>query len=199
MPRYREGEREKLLSETRQKLMRAAILEFSHQGFANANINRISESAGLAKGTVYNYFASKQELMLALIREIGAFHLNYISSQVRHEQDPILRLERFYSAGFEFVEAYSAEANFLITTLYGANAEYKQAMYQAYLPMFQIMGDEILAPGITQGIFKPSVSTHTASLLLTIYLGTCSQVDQNGKVYLNAKEVSDFVLRAIRS
>ncbi len=199
MPRYRKSEREKVLSETRQKLVQAAILEFSQQGFANANINRISEAAGLAKGTVYNYFASKQELMLALIREIGAFHLDYIASRVRQEQDPILRLERFYSAGFDFVEGYPAEANFLITTLYGANIEYKQAMYQAYLPMFQIMGDEILTAGIAQGAFKPSESAHTASLLLTIYLGTCSQVDQNGKVYLSAKEVSDFVLRAIRS
>ena len=34
---------------------------------------------------------------------------------------------------------------------------------------------------------------------MTIYMDTCSQVDQNGKGWLNPKEVSGFVLRALQN
>jgi TetR/AcrR family transcriptional regulator len=197
MPRYREDERKKIVAETRRKLMQAALDEFSLAGFSNANINRISESAGFAKGTIYNYFASKQELMLTLIAELSVLHLGLLTEAVRREQDPVRRLENFYAAGFEFVEAYPPQARFLINTLYGAAPEFKAALYQAYLPMFQLVAEEILAPGMAQGIFQISDPVRTAPLLMTIYLGTSSQVDAQGKVYLSCREVTEFVLRSL--
>jgi AcrR family transcriptional regulator len=46
--------------------------EFACEGYAGANINRISQAAGFAKGAVYNCFACKRALMLALIDEVAA-------------------------------------------------------------------------------------------------------------------------------
>jgi len=53
----------------RVRLLEAAAAEFAAYGLAGANINRISVAAGLAKGTVYNYFPSKEELFAAVARE----------------------------------------------------------------------------------------------------------------------------------
>jgi AcrR family transcriptional regulator len=53
----------------RVRLLEAAAAEFAAHGLAGANINRISVAAGLAKGTVYNYFPSKEELFAAVARE----------------------------------------------------------------------------------------------------------------------------------
>jgi AcrR family transcriptional regulator len=197
MPRYREEEREKVLAETRRRLLQAALEEFCVAGFSNANVNRISEAAGFAKGTIYNYFASKQDLMLALIAELSALHLGLLTEAVSREPDPVRRLENFYAAGFGFVEAYPPQARFLINTLYGAAPEFKAALYQAYLPMFTLVAEEILAPGMAQGLFQISDPVRTATLLMTIYLGTSSQVDEQGKVYLSCREVTDFVLRSL--
>lgn len=44
--------------------------------------------------------------MLALIDELAAFHLEYMAAQVLLVGAPLPRLERFFSAGFEFVETY---------------------------------------------------------------------------------------------
>lgn len=197
MPRYRAGEREKILAETRRRLLQAALEEFSQAGYNDANINRISAAARFAKGTIYNYFASKQELMLALIAELSALHLSLLTEAVRREPDPVRRLENFYAAGFGFVETYPPQARFLINTLYGAAPEFKAALYQAYQPMFQLVAEEILAPGMAQGVFQISDPARMAPLLMTIYLGTSSQVDAQGKVYLSCREVTDFVLRSI--
>jgi len=186
------------MNETRTRLMSAAVIEFASKGYAEANINRISETAGFAKGTVYNYFPSKQALMLALITKVGAFHLVFIGEQVRKDESAAGRLERFLAAGFEFVENHPAEARFLITTLYGADNEFKMAMYEAYLPMFRLVGEDIVTFGIRQGVFKESDPIRTAALLMTLYLGTSSNVDQGGKVWLKSSEVAQFALQALQ-
>lgn len=51
----------------RERLVRAAADHFAEAGLAGARIDRISTDAGFAKGTVYNYFASKEELFGAVV------------------------------------------------------------------------------------------------------------------------------------
>lgn len=50
----------------------AALEEFSAQGFARASISNISKRAGVAKGTVYNYFPTKELLFEAVLKEFIA-------------------------------------------------------------------------------------------------------------------------------
>src|SRR5438094_8225308 len=54
---------------TRSRLLAAAAREFARAGFEGANVDAISLAAGCAKGTIYNYFSSKEELFLAVVEE----------------------------------------------------------------------------------------------------------------------------------
>ena len=56
----------------RAQLLDVAAAEFARHGFERANINTISERAGFGKGTVYLYAASKEQLFLNVLEEIGA-------------------------------------------------------------------------------------------------------------------------------
>jgi hypothetical protein len=71
-------------------------------------------------------------------------------------------------------------------------------MYEAYLPMFQLVSQDILVVGIEQGIFRQVEPVSTAGLIMNIYLGTGSQVNENGKQWFPAGQVSDFCLQALR-
>jgi|GEM_PF-2536266 len=51
----------------RQNLLASAAADFAVHGFAGANVNRISQSAGYARGTIYNYFESKAALFAAVV------------------------------------------------------------------------------------------------------------------------------------
>ncbi|QDU87046.1 Fatty acid metabolism regulator protein [Pirellulimonas nuda] len=51
------------------EIVEAAMQEFAEQGFAGARIERIARRAGVAKGTVYLYFKTKDELFEAAVRE----------------------------------------------------------------------------------------------------------------------------------
>jgi len=56
---------------TRLKLLRAAEKVFGRVGFYDARISEITRAAGVAAGTFYLYYHSKEELLRALIRQIS--------------------------------------------------------------------------------------------------------------------------------
>jgi AcrR family transcriptional regulator len=56
---------------TRQRLLDAAEIEFGVHGFHAASITDITQRAGVAQGTFYLYFPSKEEAMRELVRHMG--------------------------------------------------------------------------------------------------------------------------------
>ena len=199
MPRYSENARKQAMEEVRQRLMEAAMEEIAQKGYESANVNTISLAAGFAKGTIYNYFPSKKDLMLAILEQAGTAHFDFMAAQVRAENDPALRVNRFFEAGFAFVKDNPARGQVLVSTVYGTQAEFKDHLYQIYQPMFELVAREILAPGMSQGIFRQVDPVGTAVMVMTFYLGTASNVDASGTPWLNPGNVAEFVLHALRS
>ena len=52
----------------RDAILEAALDEFSAKGFASARLEDVAKRAGIAKGTIYLYFADKESLFQELIR-----------------------------------------------------------------------------------------------------------------------------------
>ena len=199
MPRYKDSEKEMAMNETRSLLLDAAAEEFSEQGYNGANINRISQNAGFAKGTIYNYFESKRALMLSLVDQIAADHVEFMKQSVLQVEQPSRRVELFFAAGFQWVTENLSRGRVLFTTLNGPDMEFKTRMFNAYLPMFQLVAQDILAAGIKQGVFHPLDPVSSANLLMNIYLGTGSQVNEKGDQWIPAAQVSEFVLKSLQA
>jgi AcrR family transcriptional regulator len=75
-PRTARGER------TMRKILDAAREEFGEHGFADSSIVGITQRAGVALGTFYTYFESKEALFQALVQDMSA--------QVRDTVGPVL-------------------------------------------------------------------------------------------------------------
>ena len=198
MPRLANAEKDSIKNSTRRKLLNAATAEFADKGFVGANINNISITAGYATGTVYNYFPSKRALMLALIDQIGAHHTAFIVDQVLAESKPSERVKTFFEAGFRFVERYPQQAQVAINAVYGFDLEFKERIYQAYQPLFDLLIEDIIALGVRQGDFKSANADAAAALLMSIYLGGSSLYTPNGGVWFDADRVTDFVMDGMR-
>jgi AcrR family transcriptional regulator len=61
--------RERHAAERRDCILRSARAVFGRQGYADTNVESIAEHAGIAKGTLYLYFKSKEEIYLAALLE----------------------------------------------------------------------------------------------------------------------------------
>ena len=55
----------------RKKILEAAAFKFKNNGFTETSISDIMKAANLGVGTFYNYFASKEELLLALLKDLA--------------------------------------------------------------------------------------------------------------------------------
>ena len=60
--------RERRIAARQQQILDAAAHVFSQVGYERATTREIAEAADLSEGTLYNYFASKQELLIAIAK-----------------------------------------------------------------------------------------------------------------------------------
>jgi AcrR family transcriptional regulator len=67
MPRLSTTAREVRTGERRGQILHAALDVFSRRGFHGATIREIAATAGLAEGTIYLYFPSKQDVLRGVI------------------------------------------------------------------------------------------------------------------------------------
>ena len=68
---------------TVRKLLEAAALEFGQRGYHEAAITGITQRAGVALGTFYTYFESKEELFRALVRDMSRATRAHVADAVR--------------------------------------------------------------------------------------------------------------------
>ena len=68
------------------EILEAAFLEFSRNGYAVTTLDQIAERAGVTKGTIYVYFASKEQLFISMVRELMKATLDTVQDMFeRHE------------------------------------------------------------------------------------------------------------------
>ncbi len=92
----------------RTSILRAARDAFSRLGFTVATVDDVAERAGIAKGTLYLYFRSKEEIYLACLLE--EVHELMRQSREEMEAEPDLRskLKAYFRVRFEFCEKHEA-------------------------------------------------------------------------------------------
>src|SRR6267143_1189746 len=66
-PRSTPGRRQRRSADIRERLFRAALNLFTQKGFAETTVEDITESADVGKGTFFNYFPSKDHILLAFV------------------------------------------------------------------------------------------------------------------------------------
>lgn len=102
---------------TREAILRVAVEEFAEHGFDRPTIERIAARAGVAKGTVYNYFATKEDILVAFMADQEA----RIQARVRDyaERDgPLARiLTQLLRAQFRLREPNHAFTQVLLAQL----------------------------------------------------------------------------------
>src|SRR5256714_11522340 len=87
---------------TKRKIFDAATKIVGKYGYAEASVARITEEAGVAQGTFYNHFESRQELLDRLLPKIGIDMVRFIRERTGTEQAARQEIERF-SAFFDFI------------------------------------------------------------------------------------------------
>src|SRR5207248_8386238 len=91
-------------SDKRTRIMDAAIKVFAERGFHSATVAEIARAAGVADGTIYLYFKSKDDLLLRLFDEKMTSLLEEARAELAREAHAAGKLRRFIQLHLALVE-----------------------------------------------------------------------------------------------
>lgn len=90
---------------TRRKILDAAAALFLENGFENTTIMQIVERANIVKGTFYQHFQTKMELLVVLERQVGSERVRALIGEVQDGLPALEALQRYYQVMAQWFEA----------------------------------------------------------------------------------------------
>ncbi len=97
--------RAEVVEEVRGAILEAAAKVVGRHGYAEASISKITEAAGIAQGTFYLYFESRQALFDQLLPHVGQGMIAFIGSQIQGATDFYDMEEKAFRAFFDYLQA----------------------------------------------------------------------------------------------
>jgi AcrR family transcriptional regulator len=91
-------------SSKRERIIEASLKLFANESYQAVTMDRVAEAAGVAKGTLYLYFQSKEDLYLGILTDgMESMARNYQAS-VDPQADVKVRLRRAITLSIEFYD-----------------------------------------------------------------------------------------------
>lgn len=97
------GAFERLGREKREKILHACIEEFANTGYETASTNRIAKNAGIAKGSLFKYFGTKEKLFYAAAKHVLNEYLAHLRKEIpKQPQDIMERIIAIQDKMYDF-------------------------------------------------------------------------------------------------
>jgi AcrR family transcriptional regulator len=113
-PQVRDQVREQNRVAYREAILAAAERVFSERGFVGVRMSDVAAEAGLATGTLYNYFENKEAVLRSLIVMRGSTLIQELQETFESERDAIARIERMVTMAFTYIERHRAGYKMLV-------------------------------------------------------------------------------------
>jgi TetR/AcrR family fatty acid metabolism transcriptional regulator len=89
----------------RERILDAAVRVFAQEGFYNAKVSQIAEVAGVADGTIYLYFKSKDDLLISLFEDRMERVNANLRAALQSSDNAVERLRRVIELHLELIES----------------------------------------------------------------------------------------------
>ncbi|PKO15204.1 MAG: hypothetical protein CVU39_11385 [Chloroflexi bacterium HGW-Chloroflexi-10] len=150
----------------RREIFDAAVHLFLEKGFNETSMREIAEAAGAGKSTLYDYFSSKDEILLSVVEE----ELNNLT---RHAQaiarEPIATQEKLRQVIFAYMDYLVANEAFYMKLSLEVQrmAQISQVRIQQARHMYQDVIQGLIETGIQEGSLRQTDPLLASRILLT--------------------------------
>lgn len=148
-------------SDTKQRLINSAIKIFSEKGFFNTKVSDIVKDAGVAQGTFYIYFKSKEDIFIYIIETITAQIENIIKENKSLNLPIDKKIEKFSTELFSLLYKYKNIGRIFFFQLLCIDEKFKNIFLQTnkkisqfYLELFKEYKDKELITDLFMGFGK---------------------------------------------
>jgi AcrR family transcriptional regulator len=163
---------------TRQRLYQAAVTLIAEQGFSATTVDEIAERAGVAKGTVYYNFASKNKLFEELLRH----GVGLLTASLREAADAVTTqggcridaLDAMIRAGLEFIVRYPSFVQLYVAEVWRTNRAWQETLTvlrrQVIAVVEQVLREAVAAGEVNDDIDVPLTATALFGMVLVAAL-----------------------------
>ncbi len=181
-------------STKRGRIIEAAIAVFAKKGFHSARVSDIASAAGVADGTIYLYFKSKEDVLLQVFEEKMDELRAGLLAALEGIDDPLERIRVFARYHFSQVQEHSDVAEVLQVELRLSKKfikDYKPRKLWDYLGVF----GQIIHDGKERGVIRPGVNPFTT---MWAFFGALDEIGMQwvlsrNKDKLNLDEAADEI------
>lgn len=120
--------KEQMVETRRRQILMGAAQVFAEKGFHKATTKEIAQAAGISEGTIYNYFANKRQVLIAMVELIATQSLKSIIAD-HPPKDPKEFLTMIMRDRFQLAQ----ERGYLMAPIMAeifADADLRQEVYQ---------------------------------------------------------------------
>ena len=140
----------RLPSDKRDRILAAAVDEFSRFGYENASINRMVGRLGIAKGSIFQYFGSKKNLYFHIFQhavDLVRRSLKQVKFETQGE-DFFIRLAKSLQAGIQFIQSHPRIYQLYLKMLFQEDFPFRVDL----LKTIRLFSVDYLRPMIEEGI-----------------------------------------------
>jgi TetR/AcrR family transcriptional regulator len=150
-------ERARLRTVQQAGMMLDAAKRLMRQKGDDFTIQELAKEAGVALQTFYNYFTSKDELLLAMIGDLLTESCARWAAAAQNLPDPLARLHFYITSTFDTLDRGGEDvtaAAFIATTHWRLHRVFPRELADAQLPFVELVSGEIKA-AISSGQLPP--------------------------------------------
>ena len=193
--------RKRATGDKRERILEAAVRVFAKKGFYATRVSEVAKAAGVADGTIYLYFKSKDELLVSLFEDRVAKLLQYMRDELPKEPNAAAKLRRVIELQLGLLEGERDLAEVITVIIRQSSKllkEYAAPRFVAYLDAIA----KVVAEGQAAGEFRKDVS---ASLAARVTFGALDGVAltwalgkaEKGALARSAGQLAQIVLRGL--
>ena len=180
-------------------LIDAVFQVFSEHGLDGLTMDNVALEAGVAKGTLYAYFKSKEELVKSAIEASVTPLVKELTEVLESDSPPDWKIRQLTSRHLTYFEAHRGFFRALLYDRQAAHCRakrYKSTLYQTLLRSTAKVVDQ----GMQSGAFRPANPLKVASLLIEANIAVINLRlvnEKPGPVKQDANLLSDIFLHGI--
>jgi TetR/AcrR family fatty acid metabolism transcriptional regulator len=152
-------------SDKPQQIIEAAIRVFARSGYYSSRVSDIAREAGIASGTIYLYFKTKEQILVTLFREKMAEFVAYLRREIADEPDPVMRVRRLVRLHFTVLEDNPALAEVVQVELRQGHKFFRGASAHEVSAYFELIAS-VLEEGVAAGRFHADLPVKIATKML---------------------------------
>jgi TetR/AcrR family fatty acid metabolism transcriptional regulator len=148
-----------------QQIIEAAVRVFAREGYYNSRVSDIAREAGIAAGTIYLYFKTKDDILVTLFRDKMAEFVSALRKAIAGEPDAASKVRRLVSLHFRMLEENPDLAEVVQVELRQGQKFFRGASSQEIGAYFALIGS-VLEEGVSQGRFRSDLPVKLATKML---------------------------------